>query len=65
MKNISLLWVMKLKDTRYSYPLKLDKKLKEPLRKIAKVNRRKINDEINLAIDLYIQANKEKVNVPA
>lgn len=45
---------MKAKDNRYSYPLKLDKKLKDPLKKIAKANRRKINDEINLAVELYV-----------
>jgi hypothetical protein len=51
---------MKQKTIRYSYPLKLDKKLKDPLQKIAKSNRRKINDEINLAVELYIEQNQDK-----
>jgi hypothetical protein len=50
---------MKVKDNRYSYPLKLDKNLKEPIKKIAKNNRRKINDELNIAVKLYIEYNKK------
>lgn len=42
------------KDNRYSYPLKIDENLKEPLIKKAKANRRKINDEINIAIQMYL-----------
>lgn len=49
---------MGTKDTRYSYPLKLDKHLKEPIRKIAKSNRRKINEEINIAVEQYVSNNK-------
>lgn len=51
---------MRAKDTRYSYPLKLDKGLKDPVKKIAKSNRRKINDEINIAVTEYVERNKEK-----
>jgi len=44
----------KTKDTRYRYPLALDENLKEPLKKKAQANRRKINDEINIAIQVYL-----------
>lgn len=51
----------KQKEVRYSYPLKLDNKLKEPLSNIAKTNRRKLNEEINFALELYISQNKDKI----
>ena len=51
----------KQKEARYSYPLKLDSKLKDPLTKIAKANRRKLNEEINYAFELYVSQNKEKL----
>jgi hypothetical protein len=51
---------MKQEIARYSYPLKLDLKFKKPLQDIAKANRRKINDEINLAVEMYVKLQKEK-----
>lgn len=51
---------MKQKQARYSYPLKLDKKLKDPIKKLAKANRRNINDEINFAVEIYVERNQEK-----
>jgi hypothetical protein len=38
----------------YAYPLKLDGVFKEPLQALAKKNRRKINDEINLAVEWHL-----------
>lgn len=39
----------------YAYPLKLDLRLKAPLLMLADDNRRKINDEINLAVEDYLR----------
>lgn len=51
---------MKQVAERYNYPLKLDLKFKKPLQNIAKSNRRKINEEINLAVEMYIKLQQEK-----
>jgi hypothetical protein len=39
---------------RYSYPLKLDEKLKSRLSATAKKNRRTINEEINVAVEYHL-----------
>lgn len=46
------------KKSVYAYPLKLDEDLKSPLQLIASDNRRKINDEINIAVTEYLIKNK-------
>jgi hypothetical protein len=42
------------KESKYAYPLKLDGHLKEPLKSLAASNRRKINDEINIAVEKHL-----------
>lgn len=41
-------------EGRYSFPLKVDAGLKDSLIKLAESNRRKINDEINIAIEWHL-----------
>jgi hypothetical protein len=45
---------MKAKKKKYAYPLKLDERLKKPLQEMATANRRKINDEINIAVEKHV-----------
>jgi hypothetical protein len=45
---------MKTKDTRYAYPLKLDRELKKPLKEAAKNQRRNLNDVIVIAVERYL-----------
>lgn len=45
---------------RYSYPLKLDQDLKEPLETKAKEARRTINEEINVAVENHIKSDKRE-----
>lgn len=49
---------MKLKKVKkkavYAYPLKLDETFKKPLQDLASSNRRKINDEINIAVEKHL-----------
>jgi hypothetical protein len=40
---------------RYSYPLKLDETLKEPLEAKAKKSRRTVNEEINVAVEIHVK----------
>lgn len=48
------------KENRYEYPAKLDKKLKKPLKDLAKETRYSINDLINFAVEHYIKVQKEE-----
>ena len=51
----------KKKEKKYAFPLQLDPALKEPIVKLSEVNRRSINEEMNVAIELYIDNNKDKI----
>jgi len=50
--------VKKATKKRYSYPLKLDEQLKEPLEAKAKKSRRTVNEEINVAVENHVKSEK-------
>jgi hypothetical protein len=46
---------------RDAFPLKVSVGLGIMVRKLAKANRRKINEELNIAIEEYVEKNKAKL----
>lgn len=47
--------VKKESKVRYAYPLKIDEKLKTPLKMKALINKRTVNQEINVAIENHLK----------
>lgn len=47
------------KKTSHAFLLRLDKRLKVPLEELSDENRRSVNDEINLAVEQRLIANKK------
>lgn len=48
------------KDKWYTYLLRLDKKNKKALQRMAKERRNSLNDEINLAVDYWLLKHEEE-----
>ena len=46
---------------RDAFPLKVTTATGELIRKLAKVHRRKINEELTIAVEEYIDKNKSKI----